>query len=200
MAEILRNLNRAALVVLCFCSAIGSAQVGKVYTAADYEHAERLMDYNVNPLVYHTVDHPVWLADGRFWYRDVGPDGVTFMLVDPAKRTKAPAFSHVRLAAALDVAIGSGKNAALDASHLPIDDLLVEDHDDVVLLTIERRTMRCDLSGAGVCKSIGELTASGIAYDTSPDGKKAAFIRDHNLWVRYVCERPRVAADQGWHA
>ncbi len=30
-----------------------------------------------------------FLEDGRFWYRDRGADGVTFVLVDPAKGTKA---------------------------------------------------------------------------------------------------------------
>ena len=42
------------------------------------------------------------MEDGRFWYRDNGPDGVTFMVVDPAKGTKTPAFDQVKLAAALD--------------------------------------------------------------------------------------------------
>jgi dipeptidyl aminopeptidase/acylaminoacyl peptidase len=182
----LRVVNRATLVVLCCCSAIGSAQVDKVYTAADYAQAERLMDYNVNPLVYHTVDHPVWLADGRFWYRDVDSEGVTFMLVDPAKRTKAPAFDHVRLATALNAAGGPGSSGALDSSHLPIEDFSLEDGDGVVALTIGLHMMRCDLRGAGVCKAAGELLAPGVSYDTSPDGRRAVFIRDNNLWVRDV--------------
>jgi dipeptidyl aminopeptidase/acylaminoacyl peptidase len=185
----LRSVSRAARVamgVVCCCSAIGSAQVGRIYTTADYAQAERLMDYNVNPLVYHTVDHPELLADGRFWYRDAGPDGATYMLVDPVKRTKAPAFDHSKLAAALNAAIGSGRNSALNAGHLPIDDFALEDGDGVVRLTIGRRTLRCDLRGAGVCKDASELMAPEVAYDVSPDGRKAAFIRDNNLWVRDV--------------
>jgi dipeptidyl-peptidase 4 len=187
MLGMLRSLGWTALVATvagCCCSAIGSAQVGRAYTSADYAQAERLMDYNVNPLVYHTVDHPEWLADGRFWYRDAGPDGVTFMLVDPAKRTKAPAFNHAKLAAALNTALGSGGNATVVAGHLPVDDFALADGDSVVLLTTGRRTLRCDLHGAGLCKDAGELLPAGIAYDVSPDGTKAAFIRDNNLWVR----------------
>ena len=41
-------------------------------TSADYEHAEKFMAYNTNPLVYHAV-HPVSTADERLWYRDAGP-------------------------------------------------------------------------------------------------------------------------------
>ena len=44
--------------------------------------------------------------------------------------------------------------------------------------------MRCDLRGAGECKGAGEVLPD--TYDLSPDGKKAAFIRDDNLWVRDV--------------
>ena len=90
------------LRVCCF-TVTGVAQ-GKQLTDADYARGEKFMAYNVNPLVYHTVYHPSWLADGRFWYQDRAPDGVTFILVDPAKGTKAPAFDHAKLAAALTAA------------------------------------------------------------------------------------------------
>ena len=145
------------------------------------------MDYNVDPLVYHTVKDPVWLDDGRFWYRDLGPDGMTYMLVDPAKRTKAPAFDQSKVAAALQAAVRAGKLAVaspLDAGHLPIDDLKLEDGDRAVVLRLGQAMVRCDLRGAGECKSVGEVLPD--TYDLSPDGKKAAFIYDDNLWVRDV--------------
>ena len=179
----------AAIVVLCCWSALGSAQQGRIFTAADYAQAERFMDYNVNPLVYHTVKDPQWLDDGRFWYRDSGPDGVTYMLVDPARRTKAPAFDQDKLAAALNGAIHARKIASpaslpLHAGHLPIDDLTLEAGDRVVLLTIGRQLVRCDLRGAGECSAAGDLLPD--LYDVSPSGRKAAFIRDNNLWVRDI--------------
>ena len=182
-----RSVSRAAMMALCGCSAVGAAQAGRVYTAADYAQAEKFMNYNVEPLVYHAVEHPKWLADGRFWYRDAGPDGVTYMLVDPAKRTKAPAFDQSKLAAALNTASGSGKLAIstrLDAGHLQIDDFTLEDGDRMVLLTVDRKMVRCDLRGAGACKSAGDVLPE--TYDLAPDGKKAAFIRDNNLWARDI--------------
>jgi dienelactone hydrolase len=179
-----------AAVVGVFCwSAMAAAQAAKVYTAADYAQAEKFMDYNVNPLVYHTVANPVWLADGRFWYRDVGPDGFTYMLVDPVKRSKAPAFDQAKLAEALNTASGSHKlstawSTPLDATHLPIDDLTLEDRDTVVLLSIGGRRVHCDLRGSGDCKDAGGILSN--IYDVSPDGSKAAFIRENNLWIRNV--------------
>ena len=89
----LRRVSCAAIGVVCW-SAIAAAQAGRQYSAADYARAERWMDYNVDPLVYHTVKDPVWLADGRFWYRDLGPDGMTYMLVDPSRKKKAPAVDQ----------------------------------------------------------------------------------------------------------
>ena len=186
----LRSVSRTVIVAmaaLCGWGAMAAAQAGRVYTAADYAQAERWMDYNVNPLVYHTVKDPVWLDDGRFWYRDLGPDGMTTMLVDPAKRTKAPAFDRSKVAAALRAAVSSGKLAIaspLDEGHLLIDDLKLEDGDRVVVLRFGRAIVRCDLHGAGECKSAGETLPE--TYDLSPDGKKAAFVYDDNLCVRDV--------------
>jgi dipeptidyl aminopeptidase/acylaminoacyl peptidase len=171
---------------------MAAAQEGRTYTGADYAQAERFMDYNVASLVYHTVDHPTWLADGRFWYRDFGPDGITFMLVDPAKHTKAPAFDQARLAAALNLllrtpSLSKTLISPLDAGHLPIDDLTLEDTGRAVLLVIGSELIRCDLRGVVACKDAGSAS-EGLAepFDLSPDGKRAAFIRANNLWVRDV--------------
>lgn len=176
---------RAVIVVLSCSLAPCAAQTGRVYTTADYAQAEKFMDYNAKPLVYHSVDHPQWLADGRFWYRDYGPDGVTYMLVDPSKWTEAPAFDHAQVAAALNAASATaGSSVAYNASHLAVDDLTLEDADRSVLLTIGERLVRCDLRAEGKCVGAGEILPD--TFDASPDGKKAAFIRDNNLWVREV--------------
>jgi dipeptidyl aminopeptidase/acylaminoacyl peptidase len=179
--------------VLLACTARGLAQ-GKQLTTEDYARAEKFMGYNVNSLVYHGVARPTWMEDGRFWYRDNGPDGVTFMVVDPAKGTKAPAFDQPKLAAALTAATGGRMKA--DAHHLMISEITFSDGDKTVVVGNGSRKFRCDLSGAGVCT---EVIAAGAkpteqagggrtraAADVSPDKTKAAFIRDWNLWVREV--------------
>ena len=82
-------LAAAGIVLGCCFTASGWAQ-GKQLTTEDYARAEKFMAYNVNPLVYHGVARPTWMDDGRFWYRDSGPDGVTFVVVDPAKGNMTP--------------------------------------------------------------------------------------------------------------
>ena len=114
--------------VVAGCCAVGCSAVaqGRQLTTEDYARAEKFMDYNVNPLVYHTVEHPKWT--GRMVASGIaiaGADGVTFTLVDPAKGTKAPAFDQEKLAAALATAT-EGKTK-FDAHHLAITDIALKD-------------------------------------------------------------------------
>ena len=183
----------AGAVLGCCFTASGTAQ-GRQFTTEDYARAEKFMGYNVNPLVYHGVARPTWMEDGRFWYRDNGPSGVTFVVVDPAKGTKTPAFDQTKLAAALTAAT-SGRMKA-DPNHLVISEITFSDGDKTVVVGNGSRKFRCDLSGAGVCTEViaagakpAEQNGGGRprnAIDVSPDKTKAAFIRDWNLWVRDV--------------
>src|SRR5258707_3569827 len=179
--------------VLLACTGSGLAQ-GRQLTTEDYAKAEKFMSYNVNPLVYHGVARPTWMEDGRFWYRDNGPDGVTFMVVDPAKGTKTPAFDQTKLATALTAATEGRMKA--DAHHLVISEITFSDGDKTVVVGNGSRKFRCDLSGAGVWTEViataakpSEQPGGGRARggtDVSPHKTKAAFILAWNLWVRDV--------------
>ena len=68
-------------------TAAGVAQQPRIYTAADYAQAEKFLSYNVNPLAWKGVVAPHWMADGRFWYRQVEGTEFTYRIVDPAKKT-----------------------------------------------------------------------------------------------------------------
>ncbi len=61
----------------------------RALTAADYARAERLMSYNVTPLVLHSGVKPTFLRDGRFWYRTVTETGNAFVLIDPASGARS---------------------------------------------------------------------------------------------------------------
>jgi len=176
-----------ATVALVGCLTVSGWAQGSQLTTEDYVRAEKFMGYNVNSLVYHGVARPMWMADGRFWYRDNGPEGITFMVVDPVKGTKTPAFDQTKLAAALTSATG-GKMKA-DAWHLMISEIEFSDGDKTVVVGSGSRKFRCDLSGAGAC---AEVIAPGAKVPESEHGvlspykTKAAFIREWNLWVRDV--------------
>jgi dipeptidyl-peptidase 4 len=180
-----------SFLVFSLCCAAGLAQQPRQYTAQDYAAAERFMPYNVNPLAYQGVVRAQWLDDGRFWYRDVNWNGVSYVLVNPAKGTRAPAFDQAKLSAALHAA---SKNIKDDPTHLQLSDLSFSANDSVLTLSVSGANYRCDLSSnPEVCKRLSPAEPSGKESDDaekpaplalSPDKKLGAFIRDWNLWVR----------------
>jgi dipeptidyl aminopeptidase/acylaminoacyl peptidase len=173
-------------------------------TAADYAHAEKLLGPSVNPLVVGGSVSPNWLPEERFWYRNTTTAGSEFILVDPAKRTRAPAFDHAKLAAALSAAAGE----KYDATQLPFQSIEISADLNTVSFDVGARHWSCDVHG-DKCTPIGDATGARGARGAgrgggsgrgggggraggagnavpSPDGTRAAFIRDWNLWVRDV--------------
>ncbi len=190
-------------LLFCLLNLSAFAQDSRVYTDKDYAQAEKFMPYNVNGLVLHAVEDPTWLPDGRVWYRDHGTRGTSFILVDPAKRTKAPAFDQAKLAAALQPLAGT---VTLDPNQLPITDFRLSHDDQTVEVSGLSEKIVCDLSGQGICRPDSTLQAgvpgrrhrsrsSAGGTEISPDGRKAAFIRDWNLWVRDLASAQRDPAD-----
>jgi dipeptidyl-peptidase 4 len=75
-------------------------------TKADYERAIGLAE-RFSALVHDVPSPPEWVDGGpRFWYRCERATGREFVLVDPDKAEKKPAFDHAKLAAALAKAAG----------------------------------------------------------------------------------------------
>ena len=182
----LRKSTAMTLGGLILSCATALCQQPKQLTAEDYAAAEHFLVYNVNPLAYKGVVKAQWLDDGRFWYRAADTEGVTYMLVDPAKGTRAPAFDQAKLVAALKTASeGTIKD---EAAHLTASDLVFAEGDKLLTLSYNGVGYRCEFhTGATSCK---RLTPASSAKEKqpplniSPNKKLGAFIRDWNLWVR----------------
>ena len=56
--------------------------------AADYARAEKFLAANLQGLVVGGSVAPVWLPDGRFWYRNQTANGTEVVVVDPAAKTR----------------------------------------------------------------------------------------------------------------
>ncbi len=161
----------------------------RALTAEDYARAEKFMPYNTDSLVYHAV-HPTWTSDERLWYRDMDAAGARFVIFDPATLTKEPAFDHAKLAAALSAASGH----TYQANNLPFREIEFSEDGRSVSFSVGRRRFKCDRQGIQcVAQGGGEASpgapgarAGARNEIASPDKKKMAFIRDYNLWVRYV--------------
>jgi dipeptidyl aminopeptidase/acylaminoacyl peptidase len=154
-------------------------------TAEDYARAERFLAQHAAPLVSGVIGPVTWLPDGRFWYRVTTAAGAEFMLVDPARRTRAAAFDHARLAQALGAATG----ARIDAARLPFTSFDLSRDGRQLTVTAAGRRWSCDVA-ASTCTTVDTARAPGAPHPappnavTSPDGRYAVYIRDFNLWVR----------------
>jgi len=186
----MRPLLPLALIVT---ATLCAQQAKRALTSADYAHAEQFMTYNTTPLVYGAGVRPNWLAGGKFWYRVTRENGAEFILVDPEKGARAPAFDHARLAAALSTAA----KAKYEPDRLPFQEITLADDHSWVSFSAAGKVWKCALSEYRCAvesdRVVGNTGRGGRGGGRggpnpaqSPDKKKIAFIRDYNLWVRDV--------------
>jgi dipeptidyl-peptidase-4 len=133
-----------------------SAQVGRTVTAADYARAERFLAQNVNGLVVGGAVNATWLLDGRFWYRNTTLAGTETVVIDPAKKGRERCDSQAAQCAGVTIPAATQIGGG--------------------------RAGR----GGGRGGAPGGSASKGEPLTLSPDGKRGAFVRDWNLWVRDV--------------
>jgi dipeptidyl-peptidase-4 len=197
MRKVMGFLLVLSLAGLAFSQGQNAGNPPRALTVADYARAEKFLAATVNPLVIGGNVTPGWLAEDRFWYRNATAEGFEFILVDPARKSRAPAFDHAGLAAALSTAAGE----KYTATQLPFQTLDFSPDQSSISFNVGTRRWTCDVKGS-LCTASGEATgtrgAGAGARGTggggrqggaggavaSPDGKRAVFIRDWNLWVR----------------
>jgi dipeptidyl-peptidase-4 len=147
-------------------------------TIDDYQRAQRFLPGNLRQLVSVADVPPNWIKKtNRFWYRKVGPKETEFMLVDAANNTSQPAFDHTKLAAALSHA----SKHVYQATELPLDELEFEDGKSIHF-RVAKSLWECTLTDYQ-CK---ESPVENPNESLSPDKKWAAYVEDHNLYLRNV--------------
>jgi len=153
-----------------------------VLTADDYARAEQFLSYNTTPLVLRAGVTPHWLPDGRFWYRLTIAEGAEFVLFDPDKSERSPAFDHARLATSLSTASGN----SYSAFDLPFEDFEFSTDSASLEFVTDNTEWRCDLATYDCVPGSkpGDDRGADRLEVASPDGSRVVFIRDHNLWLR----------------
>ena len=173
------SLKLFAVAGLLFAATLpGSAQSRATVTVEDYQRAEKYLNYNTTPLVSNGPVRATWLPGDRFWYRNTNATGSEFFLVDAAKGTKAPAFNHAAVAAALTTAMGK----PVSATQLPFQQITFASDSASFYFDSGDKRWTCDVQGKQCAAS--DRVRPVPNSETSPDGKYAAYIKDYNLWVR----------------
>lgn len=143
-------------------------------TAEDYAHSEGFLAPAVTPLIRGAAVEPNWLEDGRFWYSTRTDRGTEYRMVDPVAGSVGPAFDQEALARSLSNATGR----PIGAWDLPLRDFDVRT--DGVRFQAGQTEWLCGTREGCTATEATDPPNSVV----SPDGRLAAFIRDHDLWVR----------------
>src|SRR5687767_778247 len=169
---------RYGFLLLVSCAANLAAQQPRQLTADDYARAERYLGATAAPLVTGVSVRPTWLDNGRFWYRTTLPSGSAFFLVDPARRNRVSVFDQARLAGALNTATGGRATG----NQLPFQTFDLAKDGRSITVSVERRQWTCDLQtySCAAKDTVSSALRAPANSRTSPDGKWAAFIRQHN--------------------
>jgi dipeptidyl-peptidase 4 len=166
------------------------AQTGRIYTADDYSRAANLLTARTVSLVDHAIEGATFIGDDRFWYLDSENGLPTLMVADAARRTKSAAYDQIRMAAALHAA---GLEET-DPKHIRPEEFDLLDDGRSVRIIVSGIRYKCALGAAYRCSvelagpagtTKPSLNDASLA-DFSPDGKRAVFLRDWNLWVREI--------------
>jgi dipeptidyl aminopeptidase/acylaminoacyl peptidase len=147
------------------------------FTIEDYARAERMLAPTTFPLVSGTAGQTEWLPGDRFWYRGTTTEGTTFFLVDPSKKTRAPAFDHAAVAGALSRASGT----TVKGEKLPFNSFEMSADGSIDVIVAGKR-WSCDRSGRS-CTGGTAVPAPPPHSSLSPDSTRAVFIRDANLFA-----------------
>jgi dipeptidyl aminopeptidase/acylaminoacyl peptidase len=193
MSLSLSRLTASALLAVAGAGSVALAQQPRTYTAADYARAERTLATWTAPLVFGAGVRPTWLPNDRFWYRVSTPAGAEFIVVDPAKGTRARAFDQAKIAAGLATASGT----SVDPNQLPFQTFEYAP-DGSIRVRVGAKRYDCN-SATGRCgaaldeRETVAMPAPGPGRRgaarpqiPSPDGKRAAYIKEFNLWVKDV--------------
>jgi len=157
-------------------------------TAEDYARGESLLRQTTGSLVFGTDIRPVFMDDGRFWYRNAIPGGVEFILVDPKEKTRERAFNHDRLVQGIQTLTGKSFQPLV----LPFSTFSFISDAGAIQFMLDDQELVCELRAYTCRKSPGRadapnpMMARSSPAVASPDGNREAFIRDHNLWIREV--------------
>jgi dipeptidyl aminopeptidase/acylaminoacyl peptidase len=159
-----RQITRLIVLVL-LASSVGFAQTRRTITTADYDRAVRMLAPALNGLVVGGTVNATWMPDGRFWYVRTTLTGTENVVIDPVKKTREVVATPPTPAGGPGGGAGGRGGRAGGAGGRGGGGSV-------------QITRAC---GPNVTGRTGTPPAS-----MSPDGTKAIYICDWNLWVRDV--------------
>lgn len=145
-------------------------------TVEKYKKAEKQLTKYTQALIQNDVEYPVWQNDNKLFYRSTTDNGKRFFVVEPSSKKKSLAFNHKKLAKA----IAKISKSDISANDLPFSRLKFIDENDI-LFKVKDTSYQCNIDNYKCTENTIMVKPTEHA---SPDGTKAVFIREHNLWLK----------------
>ena len=188
-----RAWNRLRLVaaLALVCGTVYAEEMNEVYVpyqitsvpAEAYDRAVALTSGALRGTVKNLSVTPHWIGDqDLFWYQRDTQTGTEYLIVEAETGEKRPAFDHKVLAAALFELDGEARTA----ESLGISEMYFNESLSSIELKAGALAARCDLN-AGTCEALPEWRFDPFQL-VSPDGARAVFARNNNLWLRSLGE------------
>lgn len=158
----------------------GPELLAQEVTEEDYQRAERFLATHTSPLVHNAPSGFQWQQDNLLVYRNSIDGGTEFILANPATGNKERAFDHLRMANALSAELEDD----VEPLNLPFRNFRFSDDMESITFHIRDTEYTCSLDDYSI-ESKSADTEVGLNNESlSPDGTKAVYIKDHNLWLR----------------
>ncbi len=169
------NCTLGKIYLITITLVVVSCNTEEILTEADYRRAESFLADKTEGLVDGLIAEQYWQVDDQLIYTETFESGTRYMLADPSSGEKNEVFDHQQLAQSLSEAI----DATLDAYDLQISELRL--NEGKLTYQFGQESFTTDLNNY-------ETQRTGLVVleseSLSPDGNKAAYIKDHNLWIR----------------
>jgi len=161
---------------------VKNQETPSIISEDDYAHAEKFLSATTSPLVYKASVRATWIDDDFFWYRNTIEGGSEFILVDAKNKTRKRAFDHNKLANSLSNLL----DESYEALGLPFSTIEFSDNMENILFRTGEKKYSYNIN-EDKYKEIAEKTNeidTPANSSLSPDGKKAVFIKEYNLYVK----------------
>ncbi|MDB9952358.1 DPP IV N-terminal domain-containing protein [Porticoccaceae bacterium] len=152
-----------------------------------YQRAQAFIQgYTPKNLIQNDTIFPHWIVNSNnettnvFWYERSYQSGKEYRLVDAKNAVNTVAFDHALFASAL----AKASNQKINAQDLPISHMTITLSPLVVSFNAFDQYWQF-ISEKEICQKL-EVIAVNNNEVLSPNGKRIAFTRDYNLWVRDV--------------
>ena len=170
-----------AIAVLSACSQQekqAPIETGNSDIYVDYERAEKFLAVNTNPLVTDQIVKHFWQENDQLIYQKSTATGYLTLIADPLNGDKKVPFDGKELATAIE----KFTNKSIDASNMLFHELQFDSELKSLRLTYDNNNYSFNINTSDLLPLPQKYNNEYV----SPDGSKAAFIRDYNLWVRDV--------------